>query len=375
MLSINDIGGASLSATIFQTETNEISVTLKTPLIRDTQNWSIGIKDFTLSSLPNINDAGAEVFLTILPFENINIGLLYNVANTFRPVGCTSIAELFRQLLTFQDEFNRMCFNYGLGAATFHAADAVKANFITPANRNSVPRNEFDDEKEDPAREFVRFELTSGLRLRIFMSDAFRQNFYIQLSENVAENIGLQPQLFYVTGGGATVRSSPTVPLIHDGTNFLHAAVLNARGAVTAPPILFESTESIAALDERSSIDIVSTIPVARKVQSVNGKHAEEALLARFDLHRFKNLGVETTYTQPMSDPLVRLINNVFFQNVPLTDGDLAYEANTLLGGAIQTILMKVFVAYVNQDGIRVRKPLDVTDGYWSLTMLFAKNI
>ena len=121
MLSINDIGGASLSATIFQTETNEISVTLKTPLIRDTQNWSIGIKDFTLSSLPNINDAGAEVFLTILPFENINIGLLYNVANTFRPVGCTSIAELFRQLLTFQDEFNRMCFNYGLGAATFHA--------------------------------------------------------------------------------------------------------------------------------------------------------------------------------------------------------------------------------------------------------------
>jgi hypothetical protein len=375
MLTVNDIGGTALSATIFQTESNEISITLKSPLIRDTQNWSVGIQDFTLSTLPNMNDAGDEDFLTILPFEGINLALLYNGANTFRPVGCTSIAELFRQLLTFQDEFNRMCYNYGLGASTFYAADAIKANFIGPGDRNTTIRNELDDEKEDPARDFIKFELTAGLRLRVFLSDAFRQNFYIQLSENVAENIGLQSQLFHVTGGGNTVSSSPGTPVIYDGANFQHVGILNARGVVTAPPVLFESTESIAALDERSSIDVISTIPVARKAQSVNGKHSEESLLARFDLHRFKNLGVETTYTQPLSDPLVRLTNKVYFQNVSLTNGDLAYEANTLLGGAIQTILMKVYVAYVNQDGTRVRKPLDVKDGYWSITMLFAKNI
>ena len=378
LVTVNDVGGHQLKLDIKQSESNQTRVMLKEPFIRDSENWTLQIEDFVVSTLPPLNDMD-EVALEIRAYAGTDLADEYFGHHQFKPGKVATVVELFRKLQEFVTELNRLVFNYGLLADDFFAANTIKANFIAPIRKATTVRNELDVAAPNRVSEFLKVSITSDMKLVFEMHNAFFQNFYIVLSDDFSRYLGFPKQLFRVEDGanGHTTASAQNPIIFDDDTgNYIaaSAAFVANRGVKTTPNHRFKSTNMLSNIDERLSIDILTTLPIARKKQVKDGVHQETYLLGRVELEKAKLIGLETVYTQPLSEPSTNLIEEITVgvDNLIKTDG---YEINTLLGAPIQEIHAQLFVRYLQENGKVVTRPYDLEDGFFKIGLTFTKNV
>lgn len=317
------------------------------------------------------------MFLTIVPFEVVDLAAIYGTAHIFQPDNCRSVMALYRQLSAFCNRFSTLFGNYGLGeVVNTVVSDDLEIGFHTDADRltNQI--------QEEIAENVLSVSLTSDLKLQFVLGNEFYQNFYIQLSQYAAETIALPQQIFHIQRQTGEENTS----------SLINPTIRTAAGVWVDPDNIrpnryfvedvvakrFSSGESITNFDERMSIDLISTFPVSRKVVIVNGEHTEEYLLGRFDLNGFNNYSVINTY--PRDGDMPQDPNTQVYEEQPVGTYNLTraypdYESNHFIGGALQTINFKVFCRYISQSGVVTTKLLDLADGFFVVKCLFSKKL
>ena len=144
-------------------------------------------------------------------------------------------------------------------------------------------------------------------------------------------------------------------------------------GNVITPPLRgckFESSLSIEQLDERMSLEIWSSIPVANRISAVNDEETVEHLMASFDLSALKQFKVGRT------DIYNTIQENTEIGMEDLTRGNQEAETINLMPGVIQHVNTRITTKYFDKNAKKVQRvPTDFTDGSWFLTLLFNKNV
>ena len=380
MTFVNEKGGNVLSLTVLATERSEFNCMLKEPILKKSENYTVQLTDFVLSTLPVINPNIHKPFLTMVPYDEADMPAIYGTEHIFTPVHCTSVLALYTQLRRFCERFTRMFYRYGLGddVDVFVSEDIYEEMLeddqraVTPINFHKPHINEEDG---------LFVELSSDLRLRVFLGKEISQNFFLQFSDYAAHIIGLPQQIFDIERhGGETLRATMNYPIIFEDGDFTVTANDILANRILLPdhyePSIFESEESIKNLDERMSIDLISTFPVSRKVCIFNGEHSEEYLLGRFDVSSFREFHVENKYAVGVvTEPQLKVSEKHNSTAINMTAGFPNYESNHFIGGAIQNVHFQVLVRYIDQHKKITRVPLEMEDGYYQVRCLFTKKL
>ena len=217
--------------------------------------------------------------------------------------------------------------------------------------------------------------VNSDNKLEFVLTRLFLANFYIQVSDNMQEMLGLSPEIFSFYDGADTfsnTQEEDNSPFNPGGSLFINE--VENREITVGASIKQVSRFSVNDLDSRLSLDVVCTFPNSNKITAFNGKEEHEYVLARFILNDYKSFKT-TTFSD--NDGLLgtrSVSENMTIGLENLTRGNPNVESNFLLPGSIQLFKLALSTRYF-EGGKIVTKPTDLDDGFWSLKLLFSKKV
>ena len=383
----NQKGGFNVLLTVAQNNSNESLCILQRPLLKKTQNWSLQVTDLFVNKTPALNRELDEQ-LRIVPYHVNGFSAGYLPRDyIFTPSHCYTIMEYVVQLQQFFDRFNFLFWMYGIGGAMGTTA-AQDADFITgaailqkPVNytkSNYVP-NQFDPDfdlgEDAPVEEgYLNFSkicsvsLNNDLRLQIKLEPVFLANFRIECQEHFSARLGFPEVIYYITRlDGAQVHIPP------EDFFDLDNVIVDGR-QVPNESVTWVSTFTVRELDDRLSLDVISTFPASQKLFVVDGKESGEYVLARFDLSDYKYFETEATHDGDNMSMGVT-INETYEAGLEnMTRGNPDYESNMLLSGSLQQIHLILRTRYRTR-GVIETVPTDMEDGFWFARLLFSKKV
>ena len=372
---VNETGAHHFTLTALGTERPELDCMLKSEVVKKSENWAVQLTDFLVSRQPPLNPNINSEFMRILPMEpddaakDLIMFGIYGSDYIFTPKNCTSVISLYQQLNAFCRNMSQKFYSYGLGNyVDLLLPNAVIQEFYT-AQQHADTQVQYNVDTTD----FLNVSLDSDLKLSFVLGKHFANNFYISLSDYASGIVGLPQQIFHV-------EPNHTSTLNLDDIDDVPIYAMENRAVITDNvfQVRIQSEESIKNFDERMSIDIVSTFPVARKVTVFNGQPQEEYLLGRFDLSSFRKFEIINDYEQDQdiySDPNTRVKETHHASAFNLTVGNPDYESNVLLGGAVRSVNFKIFVRYIDSKAKITSVLFPMADNYFSIKCLFSKKL
>jgi len=399
MSQVNVKGGFNAVLRVTQNNSNESLCVLQKPLLKKTENWSLQVTDFFLNKTPPINRDQGEQF-RIVAFEGLSTGYR-NEDYIFTPKRCYTIMEYVVQLQTFLNQFSFLFWKYGvdnvLGVTEDQEDDFLEsAEDIASIGVNYTKRNWVPDEVARAVGEgdelldegyagypiICSCSLDSDMKLKFKLKPIFLANFFIVCEDHFVRRLKLPKYMFHLTITGV---DGPTLALPDSLFVAQLIEVLEPNGyppfvGAVANHILgtstqtFESDFTVRELDERVSIDLVSTFPASRKTHVIDGKEQHEYILARFDLSNMKVFESVTVQDDAEMSTSTQITESYEAGIENLTRGNPDFESNLMLTGQLQQIHLMLYTRYL-ENNIFERVKTDVEDGFWHARILFSKKI
>jgi hypothetical protein len=261
-----------------------------------------------------------------------------------------------------------------------HSLSADDWNFIPS-------QDEFDENKLFDLRNNIDPELVvkyisvgfeSDGKMLLTLSSQFASNFFIQLDPVFAKQIGF-PELLYIIDDLGVITASNQVgvdPLYNLETNLFTSDADITEGRK------FISTGSIFGIDDRYSIDLEVTLPLAQTIDILNGKEKHTFILSRFNITDYKKIKCRTVQKQG-----VILTRGVFDDYLSLGISDLvttptAHTAQ-LMNGPIQEMNVRLLLRYkkfmISSGFLNFtieHKQIELDDtGLYDILLQFNKNV
>ena len=390
----NQKGGFNVILTVAQNNSNESLCILQKPLLKKAQNWSLQITDLFINKTPALNRELDEQ-LRIVPYDDGGFSAGYLPKDyIFTPINCYTIMEYVVQLQKFFDRFSFIFWKYGIGEVQGTTPEQDAA-FITGADIANKPVNytknnfvpdqfnpDLDIINDDPVQEgYLNFQkickasLNTDLRLLITMEPTFLANFRIVCQEHFATRLGFPQIIYYITIDAQEDHFAGKQVVGGEAELYgdLDAFTIQAR---ELPPTnyTYESDFTVRELDDRLSLDVISTFPASQKIYVIDGKEQGEYILARFDLSDYKYFETVATHDDDSLSQAVT-INETYEAGLEnMTRGNPDYESNMLLSGSLQQIHLILRTRYRTR-GVIETVPTDMKDGFWHARLLFSKKV
>ena len=237
--------------------------------------------------------------------------------------------------------------------------------------RNIIP--------EDQVTKHVSLGFESDGSLQLVMSSQFLSNFFIIFDPVFAKLIGFPTQIYHgTTAAGLIVMSNQPgiLPLLDGANNFALAPRINTGRSVI-------STKSIFRVDDRLSIDVEITLPLAKTIDVHNKTEKHTYLLSRFLVADY--LSVDTIAQQRGGFLLTKSIisdklNSVITDLVANSPGTHTAQ---LKNGKIQEMDVRLILRYKKYEIINniltysvAHKTLELeNDGLYDLLLSFNKKV
>jgi hypothetical protein len=281
-VTVNDKGGNEQRVNLLKRGAGKIQhVMLKNTLIKKSQNYHLVTDRFVTNNLPGIMQNSRQL-IEIRPRGPLGAlnggfaaGAFLATRNTFTPPTIFAVARLCEAMAQFFSHFNFGL--YMFGANYSNAANAVHVVVTQPQIGTGASYDLRNNIPEDQVTQHVSLGFEADGSLQLVMSSQFLSNFFIVLDPVFAKQIGFPEQIYHgVTAANAQVMSNQpgVLPLIGANTFTIGAAINDGRAIV--------STGSIFATDDRLSIDVEITLPLARTIDVHDKTEFHTYLLSRF---------------------------------------------------------------------------------------------
>ena len=300
----NDKGGAEQRVNLVKRGKGEIQhVMLNSTLIKKAENYGLMTDRFITNHFaPVMQDA--RTLMTFHPRRDVGVadnGFGVGLGEAFLQRICQfqvspmfSTARLCEALATFIREFNFALYMQGAEYTQF-GDDILRHQILQDKDNNPAGHHPFDlgnqIDKDDvgyvvnvhDVHPFVAMGFTHDGNVQLSMSHHFLSNFYIELDEVFAKQIGFPVLIYAYDNQAGTITLSNQVnapPLFLGNGNF----ALNPHIHTTAnlQPRTIESTKSIFNCDDRLSIDIEISLPLSQSIDVHNGSEHHTYLLNRY---------------------------------------------------------------------------------------------
>ena len=282
-ISVNDKGGREERVNIVERGSGEIHhVMLNNTLIKKAENYHLVTDRFVTNNLPSIMQQTRQL-IEIRPrgaqgMTNPGFaqGAFLATRNTFTPSKTFSVGRLCEAMAQFFSHFNFGLYmfggNYsGFNNLTWYVPTQPQIGAGTPYDlRNNIP--------PDQVPQYVSLGFESDGSLQLVFSSQFLSNFFIILDPIFAAQVGFPEQIYSgATAQGLVVMSNQPgcLPLL-DGTNHF------ALPSPVNDGVSIISTNSIYRVDDRLSIDVEITLPLARTIDVHDKQEKQTYLLSRF---------------------------------------------------------------------------------------------
>ena len=383
----NTAGGFNVLLTMTQNDSSESMCILRKPLLKKTQNWSLQVTDFHINKTPAINLELNEQ-LRITPFHLGGFSAGYKTSDyIFTPTRCATVMEYVHQLQRFFARFNFLFWMYGIADVQsvsgeeeeeFITGDDIAAKPVNYTKSNFVPDQFNDWEIGDPyvnegysvlQKNICVLSLTVDLRLELTLSKEFFSNFYVQCEPHFQTRLGFPEYIFHMIDGNFD-ELTPANTVFTDIDQLVIEARVHLDEAINRTWV---SQFPVRSLDDRMSLDVISTFPSSRKTSVFDSVQTEEYLLVRFDLSDYKEFQAVVTQDDDRMKTGVT-INETYEASLEnLTRGNPDYESNHLLSGTLQQVHLMLRTRYRTQGKIQTVKT-DMSDGFWFARLLFSKK-
>lgn len=366
----NQKGGHVVTMRITRNDSNETTMTLKTPFLKKAENWSCQVTDFftnkTPDIMPGLGKLNTDWHFRVLPFDgtgvNVNLELPTISENVFIPQDCSTVLQYVEQLQRF---FKRYSYIHrrtkdiidGYGYQNYTQAFPDAINFI-PRDIQAAGDVGYEVMFEN-ITPVLRASLNAALKLQIIMEADFCEHFYVEVAPSVAAILGLNPYLLTVGYANGVIFRGPDLPVF---ANIISGPDNDAT---------FVSTRTVKTLDRRASLDVWASFPITNRIETVNGAEVHEHLLTRFDLTSMK----EFTTARDFDNQTLQLREKFQSGMENLTRYNPDYESVYLLPGAIQNVNIVIRTRYFDHTQQYKAVPADFTDGLWHARLMFAKKV
>ena len=289
----NDKGGNEQRVNLIKRGPGKIQhVMLNSTLIKKAENYTLLTDRFLTNNVPGIMQYTRQL-IEIRPREAIGLpnngfppNSFFGTRSTFTSNKMFSIGRLCESLADFFRHFNFGLYMFG---ANFSAAPNAP-NFVPQQPqiaagaaydlRNHIP--------EDNVTKHVTLGFEDDGSLQLTLSSQFLSNFFIQVDPVFAKLVGLPEQIYSgldaLPNGNVVFSNQPGVlPLIDGANNFaLPSAVANS--------VSITSNDSIFRVDDRLSLDVEITLPLARTIDVHKKQEKQTYLLSRFIVKDYINV-------------------------------------------------------------------------------------
>ena len=367
MISVNDKGANERRVTLIKRGVGRIHHTmLKDVLIKKAENYHLHCGRFLTNNVPGLlhrekNGHFGNTLCRIMPRQDnqdyiqqpghefgydttLADGLYLFLNHAFTPDTVYSTAGLCERFAQYIKQFN--FFLYIVGANNSQSLDPL--NYID--SQDEFDNVETFDLRNDIDPNAVIDYITVGFeangKMILKLSSQFASNFFIQLDPVFAKQIGF-PELIYLIEdlGGVTASNEPGVADLYDLENNIFTSdpeISEGRALI--------SLGSMFSLDDRYSIDLEVTLPLAQTIDVLNGKEKHTFILSRFNITDYKNVKCRTVQKQG-----VILTRGVFNDDLSLGMSNLVSDvpsAHTaqMLNGVIQEMNVRLLLRYKKFD-------------------------
>ena len=393
MSQVNIKGGFNALLRVTQNSSNESLCVLQKPLLKKSENWSLQVTDFFLNKTPPIN-MDQEVQLKIAAFDVMSAGFRKDDYE-FTPHRCYTIMEYVVQLQEFFKKFSFLFWKYGVGDVK-GATEDQEDDFIETAEDIAgigVNYTKFNWVPDEIARDFgegtelmnegfggypliCSCSLGSDMKLKIKLQPIFLANFFIDCQDHLVRRLGFKKFLFHITTLGEPLDVTGSLFIVAPAPEGGYAPfVVSVTNRIVGPDdVTFETDFTVRELDERVSIDLVSTFPASRKIHVIDSKEQHDYILARFDLSNMKTFESVTFQDDAEMSTSTKITESYEAGIENLTRGNPDYASNLLLPGQLQQIHLMLYTRYL-EDGVFRKVKTDVEDGFWHARIIFSKKI
>ena len=382
MSSANTKGGFNVTLRVTQNSSSESLCVLQKPLLKKAENWSLQVTDLFINKTPPLNRQLGEQF-RIVPYTGA-FSAAYRLSDyAFFPQNCFTIMEYVVQLQDFFRRFSFLFSKYGhpnlVGPgvpADFIAIADIATTIVQYTRENYAVLGEdgyFFDEGYSDVPPICSCSLNTKMGIDIMLTGNFLADFFIDCQDHFSSRLGMPSFIFAVDD-----------LLPEDGVSLFLPGVAPQGGYA---PFIFEvaargvpekhtwfSDYTVRELDDRISIDLVSTFPASRKIHVLDGKEEHEFILARFELSNLKDFKNHTFSDDDNMSTKTRITETYEAGIENLTRGNADYSSNLLLPGSLQQVHLMLFTRYLEHGKIK-RVKTDMEDGFWHARILFSKKI
>jgi hypothetical protein len=354
---------------------------LKSEFLKKSENYSCLVQSFLTNITPQLNTSEEIAFQVFVRgtagdlVENVTFPAHWRLADTqFTPTPYYSAIEFLRQMSQFFHKFGFLVKKLGAGEIDGELGAQGRANgypffethFDGTDNDEGDPYNGGWGDFQDNCR-MISCKLKSDGTVRIEVTAEFANNFYVVVGPDTQRLLGLDPTLYVLLDdNGEYSTTADFITGLGQFEDEVDNEVLQGN--------FFESRNALHSLDERVSIDVICTLPLANKVFAKNGKEEHEYILARFpinDYNRFETT-LESTPESVTDNVIVREDINVGLED--LTRKSPSSSSVFLLPGTIQQLNVQLNTRYF-VDGTVISSPSKMGDGFWKLKLLFGKKV
>jgi hypothetical protein len=283
-VTVNDKGGNEQRVNLIKRGSGEIQhVMLKSVLIKKAENYQLLTDRFVTNNLPGIMQHTRQLIeirprgAAAAPNNGFQAGAFLATRNTFTPSKTFSVGRLVESMAQFFSHFNFGLYIFGANYSGFGNAANIVAQQPQIGQgasydlRNNIP--------EDQVTKHVSLGFEADGSLQLVFSSQFLSNFFIVLDPVFAAQVGFPEQIYSgLTAGAVVVMSNQPgcLPLIAlpGGVFALPSAVNDGVSII--------STDSVYRVDDRLSLDVEVTLPLARTIDVHDKQEKHTYLLSRF---------------------------------------------------------------------------------------------
>ena len=385
-VTVNDKGGNEQRVNLIKRGAGEIQhVMLNSTLINKAENYQLLTDRFVTNNLPGIMQHTRQL-IEIRPRgpqggpnNGFQAGAFLATRNTFTPRKTFSVGRLCEAMAQFFSHFNFGLYifgaNYsGLNNLNWYVAQQPQIAAGTPYDlRNNIP--------PDQVTQHVSLGFEADGSLQLVFSSQFLSNFFIVLDPVFAKQVGFPEQIY----SGATappnavaaMSNQPGCVALLAGGNFALPSAMALYG------VSIISTNSIYRVDDRLSIDIEISLPLARTIDVHNAKEKHTYLLSRFVVTDY--IKVETIAQQKGGFLLTKSMvqDKLGTGFTDLVANQPGTHASQLKNGKIREMDVRLAVRYKDYEVINSiltysikTKTLELEpDGCYDLLLSFNKRV
>jgi len=384
MTTANKRGTFVKSLEISRDGSNRSNTMLKNTFLKKANNYVCQLTKFVTNLTPKLN-LDEEVMFEILPRgpamasrDNTTFPAHWkNRWRQFTPKPYFSVCDLALQLETFFKRFSYIVRRQGANNIVGDIDAAYLATTQFPfVKHNNVEGDddgwgaiELTEELKYPT--ICKFVMNADGTFTISVTDEFVQNFYIRVGEQTQIKTGF-PEFMYISNIDGVDVSFADFEVPTDGL-FDNAGLFVASANVIDFEFEFHTEFSMTAFDERLSIDVQATFPISNSISVVDGVEEHEFILARFPLSDYKRFDTDLIGDDVQLSDFVQITEDVNVGLEDLARGNPNITSIYLLPGSIRQVTIELFTRYY-VNGLVRRVATDMTQGFWSLKMIFSKK-